>query len=368
MRGAALFGVLVVNLVNAFRVSFLTQLVPVEPPEGLLDRAAAAFVQYVLAGKAVTLFAFLFGLGLAVQWERMQAAGRGAGRLARRLLVLLAFGTAHLTLVWNGDILTEYALVGLFLLPLLGAPDRTLRRWAVAFLVVHLALPVFAVAALPDTERLRLLLAEGNRVYGSGTWSEVREFSLREWQIVLPLLATLVPQTFALFIAGVLVWRRGIFQDPGAHRPFLARTAAIGIALGALATALAGFPEWMGTHPVLLLVSLFSASLAPLVLAMGYGAALLLAFQTAAGARLAAWLAPAGRMAFTNYIVQSLVFSWVFFGYGLGLYNRMGAAVTLGFGISFFAAQMAFSAWWLSRHRYGPLEWLWRTLTYGRVP
>jgi uncharacterized protein len=70
-------------------------------------------------------------------------------------------------------------------------------------------------------------------------------------------------------------------------------------------------------------------------------------------------------MAFTNYILQSLIFGWIFYGYGLGYFGRLGAAETLILGAAVYAAQMAVSAWWLGRYRFGPIEWLWRTMMYG---
>jgi len=86
---------------------------------------------------------------------------------------------------------------------------------------------------------------------------------------------------------------------------------------------------------------------------------------TSGGRTILGWAAPLGRMAFTNYVSQSVIFGWVFYGYGLGLFGQLGAATALSFGIVVYAAQAIFSKWWLRHHRFGPLEWLWRTLMYG---
>ena len=83
------------------------------------------------------------------------------------------------------------------------------------------------------------------------------------------------------------------------------------------------------------------------------------------GKRLLGWAAPLGRMAFTNYLAQSVILGWIFYGYGLGLFGRLGVANALTIGIAVYAGQVVFSAWWLRRYRYGPVEWLWRTLMYG---
>ena len=106
-------------------------------------------------------------------------------------------------------------------------------------------------------------------------------------------------------------------------------------------------------------------SLAPVVLALGYGAGVLVLTQLPVTGRLLSAFAPIGRMAFTNYLMQSAVFGFVFFGYGLGQFGRMDATLAFALGVAVYIAQMLLSAWWLRRYRFGPIEWLWRTLMYG---
>ena len=102
------------------------------------------------------------------------------------------------------------------------------------------------------------------------------------------------------------------------------------------------------------------------LLAGGYGAAIILATDRPVGRKLLAWAAPVGRMAFTNYLLQSVIFGWVFYGYGLGLFGKLGVADALAIGIGVYVLQAALSAWWLRRHLYGPVEWLWRGAMYGK--
>jgi uncharacterized protein len=368
VRGAALYGVLVVNLMDAFRVPLLGAIVLTQTYEGI-DQWASLFVRHVLQGKAVALFAFLFGLGMAVQYERRIAAGEGVGRLARRMLVLGVFGVLHLLFVWNGDILSQYAFCGLLLLPLLSADEGKLARWFWGLLFLHFTVPMVAVVTWPDTETLRRLYEQADRIYSMGSWGEVRIHSYVEFLVLLPMFASTLPETLCLFVAGMIAWRRGYFQRPGEHLPFLRRAAVAGIAIGAVMTMLGSDSRWVRDDAIgAALLQLFTASASPLILAMGYAAALLLYLHAHPAGAVARFLAPAGRMAFTNYIVQSLAFSWIFFGHGLGFINRLGPAAALAFGTAFFALQALASRGWLARHRYGPLEWLWRTLTYGRPP
>jgi uncharacterized protein len=106
-------------------------------------------------------------------------------------------------------------------------------------------------------------------------------------------------------------------------------------------------------------------SLAQLVLAGGYGAAIVVLADHPGARKIVGWAGPLGRMAFTNYIVQSFILSWIFYRFGLGLFGRLSLAESLAIAILIYAAQAAFSAWWLRRYRFGPIEWLWRSLMYG---
>ena len=105
--------------------------------------------------------------------------------------------------------------------------------------------------------------------------------------------------------------------------------------------------------------------LGTILLALGYGAAIIGIANLESGKRLLGWAAPLGRMAFTNYLAQSVIFGWIFYGYGLGLFGRLGVTSALAIGVAVYIGQVFFSAWWLRRYRYGPVEWLWRTLMYG---
>lgn len=368
LRGLALFGVLAVNLLIALRTPIFESYLPARPSFEGADRAADLFMRYVLQGKALTLFAFLFGAGLAIQWERIAAQGEGPYRLFRRLGVLLAFGLAHLLLVWNGDILTEYALLGFVATPLVAAGPSRLLRWAFALFAISVLLSLLPWPAIPDPGMLAIENEVASRIYSSGTWLEIRDYSLRELEITQPMLLYLHPQTLGLFLLGAWAWRTGLLRDPAGHRRLLHAIALGGLAGGAVLTHLGNTEAWMPATPLGAVLLFPSFSLAPVVLAMGYAAALLLALQHVRVRRALAIFAPAGRMAFSNYIAQSLVFTTLFFGYGLGLMGRVGPAAALALGAAVYAVQVAWSAAWLRRHRFGPLEWLWRTLTYGRMP
>ena len=116
---------------------------------------------------------------------------------------------------------------------------------------------------------------------------------------------------------------------------------------------------------LLLTIVAASTSLAPVTLALSYGAFIIGLVSTQFASKLLAWAAPLGRMVFTNYLAQSLIFGWVFYGYGLGLFGQVGTSAALSFGVAVYAAQAILSLWWLKWHTFGPVEWVWRSLMYG---
>jgi uncharacterized protein len=340
IRGLALYGVLVVNLVSSFRDSIFVYLQPLPAATPAPDRLAMEFIELALQGKALSLIAMLFGVGLAIQHERFAERGR-AELMSRRLLVLLAFGLAHLLLVWNGDILAQYAVAGLIVARFLDRPAAALGKAAAWMFALSLLAPLAPWTALwPDPEGMQASAIEAARVYANGSYAQIRAYSIAEFLALFSIQAMLFPQTLGLFFLGAWAWRSGLAARPDEHRRALAAIAAVAL--------------------------LFAVN-APVILAIGYGTGLLLLLESGAARRLLAPVVAAGRMAFTNYIAQSLVFTTIFFGYGFGLFGRLGIAEALALGTAVYGLQVAASAWWLRHWRFGPLEWLWRSLTYGQA-
>jgi uncharacterized protein len=366
LRGLALFGVMAINLVYGFRISPLRmaqpELLPDPLPASPLDQVLDVVLGLFIAGKAVTIFSLLFGVGLAIQAERLRRTGRPLGLLLRRLLMLLAIGLAHLVLIWIGDILTLYALAGLVALPFLFAPRWLLAAGAVFFLAVNFAMALLQLQPVPDAEWLRIHLVEADRLYGSGGFLDVLALRLHELPYFMPVQLAGLPRTVAMFLFGALVWRLGILQQPLSYRRIFITAAWLGMIAGIVFTIVViGSELAQISQSGIMLV----ADLSVLALALGYSAVILLIACGPRGRKLLAWAAAVGRMAFTNYLTQSVIFSFVFYGYGLGLFNRMGVAAALALGIAVYAVQAVVSAWWLRRHRFGPVEWLWRTAMYG---
>jgi uncharacterized protein len=355
VRGVALFGVLVVNVLTAFRISLFQQFLRDPPHEANgLDRFVESLVSFGFEMKAFSLFSILFGLGLAMQFERFSRSGHPFYFLGRRLIALLVFGAIHLLLIWNGDILTEYALAGLVVLPLLRLSRSSLAAIAVGVLTLYGVLAVLPpLVPSPGPGALAQHVADANNVLAHGSFLEILKFEFREIELLLPLHVSVFPRTVGLFVFGALIWRSGVIQQVRDSDGVFGFVAAIGILVGVTLTSRAGDP--------------FLQRLAPVVLAIGYGSLIVWIAQIEGIRPLLAPFASVGRMAFTNYILQSVVFSCIFLGYGFGLFGRMGAALALLLVAIVYSLQAAFSTFWLSRFQFGPLEWLWRTITYNRI-
>jgi uncharacterized protein len=323
LRGVALFGVMAINLVMEFRISIFEQFLGPKTLASPVDRAIETILTQAVELKAFALFSLLFGAGLAIQFDRLTNSERRISLLMRRLAVLLVFGVIHLCLIWNGDILTEYALAGLIVLPFLSGPRWLLTLSALAFLALYLAMQAFPPAGLfPSRAAIWRDVMDANRIYATGGLLDVSAFRVREIPLIASLHAFVFLRTIGLFLVGALAWRSGILQNVRG----LLVIAPLCIGFGAALI-------YIGREP-----------LGTILLALGYGAAILGIASFEHGKRLLGWAAPLGRMAFTNYVAQSLIFGWIFYGYGLGLFGRLGITQALAIGITVYGRHRW--RWW----------------------
>lgn len=177
------------------------------------DRFVEAFVSLGLELKAFALFSFPFGVGLAIQFERLSIRGQAIYWLGRRLAVLLVIGLVHLLFIWNGDILTQYALAGFLVLPFLRAPLWVLAVGFTGLLAFYVAMPqLHSPIPLPSEATLQQHVTQANRVYATGGIGEIWRSSLRELPPFAPLHIYIFPRTIALFLLGAFAWRIGLLR------------------------------------------------------------------------------------------------------------------------------------------------------------
>ncbi|HRF83728.1 MAG: DUF418 domain-containing protein [Xanthomonadales bacterium] len=383
LRGVAIFGILVGNMVVFSGYGFLSPAERAALPTPAGDAVAMFLIHVLVDGKFYSLFSLLFGFGFAVQMRRAQAQGGDFPRLfRRRLLGLFLIGLLHAVFVWSGDILMLYAMLGLLLLPLRQLDDRTLLRAVAACLLLPslaylgmlaagvgnpFAPPVDPAAAAEGPDLFALMLAGFRGDSWAGAWRSNLIQLAGRWVDLF--LSVRFPKVLAMFLLGFWLGRRGIGIDPVRDRPLLRRTVAIGLLVGIPAnTAMA----WLMGRGVYLPASLpglaqvAAATVGIPLLTLAYAAAVVLAFHAPASRRPMSCFAPPGRMALSNYLMHSVVMTWVFYGWGLGWYGRIGPALTTPLALLTCVAQIGLSAVWLSRFRFGPVEWLWRSFTYRR--
>lgn len=382
LRGWALLGIMLANMMVFSGFVFMPDEQRGTLPLAGFDDALELFLEWLVIGKFYALFSLLFGIGFAIQIGRLEQRGEGTGRYLRRLFVLFLFGIAHLLLLWMGDILALYALMGAALLLFRRASDRALLVWAVvlwAFPILWAAAaqfggfrpdePIFG-AAIRYFTSAGLDLSRGPiALYQSADFATHLRGNPGEALIRLADLLSQMRFTkvLGMFLIGLWVGRRAVHADAAAHRPLLRRVAKVGLGLGLpLSAVKAVLMMWPGDRPGIEFAGEVFYCLGTPTLALGYAAAFTLLWL---GARrgLAEIAVPAGRMALTNYLMQSVLQGAIFYGWGLGLIGRYGLLIVLPLSAAIFALQIAYSRWWLARYRFGPAEWLWRSATYGRL-
>jgi uncharacterized protein len=379
LRGLALFGILTANM-RAFNAPVDAYMHIGVLFHGRADVIAEGVVDAVFQGKFISIFSFLFGLGFAMQMSRAEA--RGVGFLSfypRRLAALALFGIIHGMLIWSGDILFTYALSGTVLLFFRKRSQKTLLIWAGSLIATPIVVstiflgvyyspfrPHWMAPKPVDMHKLHTIID----IYAHGSLWQIMVQNFVAWKNDLPTQAFAIYSS-GLFMLGLWTWRQGIVQRLDDYAPILRRAAAWCLPLGFagslyVAICKAVIPPGTFTLPGWFAQVLWLPS--SHVLAAGYMAGLALLFLKAPWRRLMLPFAAVGRMALTDYLMQSLLWTTFFYHYGTGLYGQVGPAVGFVIGIPFFAAQVLFSNWWLSRYRFGPMEWLWRGMTYGVFP
>ena len=325
----------------------------------------------------------LFAFGFALQ---LMKADSGPGFLltyVRRLAILFVIGMAH-ALFYDGDILMDYAMLGLVLIAFRNVPIPVLLSAAVLLLA---AFPIGNMIVSLDAadqfagDQQSMSLAE--RRIDHPYLGSVLDVITANAHAIPPRIWSGVhnPESslafFAMFLIGYATGRSRVLHRPGNHLALLRRICVTGLVVG-VASALG---EWFlsaqlgygvfrnntATIPVQFLGDALFAY-GSTMLALGYAAGIVLLVQGNRLALITRWLQNLGRMALTVYLSGTLMFTLLFYGYGFGMLFLLGPTATLGYARLFFAIQVAFCTWWLNRYRFGPAEWVWRALTYGQRP
>lgn len=383
LRGLALFGILIVNLA-AFKAPVwarpsIDHLIHDAP----LHRTAEILIFVFAGGKFFILLAFLLGIGIGWQIQRCEERGKAPRRfIARRMIILFLFGCLHISLLWIGDILLPLALTGLLGLLFARTRDRTLRiTGTIVYLggvAIFAGLMVF-YSYLIQTEDFQEYYGEGLRrfdeilhIYRNGSWAEIAAVRLGTgWQLYFKNGLVMGPSMLAFLLWGMLAARR---LSPASFREDITRKfgprAFLALLLAGIlfntASTLALFGAGLPADPGLAYYfTLIFYTLGTPLLTLAYVTGIALWWsESARPSFLCTGLAAVGRTALSNYLLQSVIGTTLFYGYGFGLYGHLGIAWIPVLAVVIFTFQMILSRYWLTRFRYGPAEWLWRSLTY----
>ena len=364
LRGFALALVLLVHLRDFSLYGFLGQEAQALLPTARWDSIIGPVLIVLFKWKAITIFTLLFGVSFALQLNRIDSASRFSGFFVRRLFVLLLIGIVH-GIFWFGDILRYYAVMGLFLLPTTRLRPRTLVLIGIIIALFPWTLfdsltPFSNGGAVAWEELLQSTLT----AFAGSSISEMLRANVHyDWSILSS------DWSFPLAMLGRLIISAAIGRSAALARPreharswlwLLMVTMPVGIGL----TAFAFVMDERKVPPILHPSIRGAASLS---LGLAYIAIFLLLFQLPTWQRWTSSLIAIGRMAVTNYLLQTLIAIILFYGVGFGIGPRFGLIGTLPFFAAIFGLQIVFSYWWLNRFYFGPIEWIWRCLSYGFV-
>ncbi|PWW40381.1 uncharacterized protein DFO83_102199 [Idiomarina loihiensis] len=388
LRGFSLLGILLMNM--AFFQSPLTTIsLGVEGNESGIDYAIAWSLFVFAEGKFYTMFSLLFGIGFVIFYDRAkQKSNLPKWLFFRRIIVLGLIGVAHAVFVWAGDILFIYSIAGLFLLFFVRTSASRLWKWGLFFIALPVALLWLSAVSIHsssqsseeiqqyqiDVNEMQSSLSEvasfASEAYATGVYEKVTEARIEEFALIFSSEIVFTISTFlGLFLLGAALSRSGVFtsSEPQTkvYNKLLIWGGIPGISAALYASALPATEMILPTVNAALLYSLMQIS--SLGLCVAYMAFIALMFcRNKKQNCILKNMAPAGRMALTNYLLQSLCFTTLFYGYGFGLYGELGRFEMMLLALAFWLCQLTLSQWWLQYFNYGPFEWLWRLATYGR--
>ena len=381
LRGFALSGILIINAMSILAVRGSTPAFTVDIP--FADRALQDLILIFVESKFFTLFSLLFGIGFAIQIQSAEKQGNAfLPRILRRMAGLLLFGLLHIFLLWDGDILVIYAITGTLLIAFRKTGYSRIRKWAVSLLaipgVLVLIIFIYTLAAR--------LSQSGADTFAKADASLAKEFAntdatqkllqngfiegigerVNTYLNLSPLLFSRIPTVLAMFLIGMYLGRSNFIRQLPDKIAILKKFRFWGLTVGfALMFLIVLGTKFLPTVSALIAIIEDQYFAGP-ILCLGYASALTLSFLGNPNRKLYGYFSKVGRMALTNYLTQSLVLTFLSYGWGLGLALKLNGFQVLAISFLLYVAQIIFSGFWLSKFKYGPLEWLWRCITYWK--
>jgi uncharacterized protein len=403
LRGFAILGILLLNMREySFPHGFNTIYLEMFP--GMINKIVYWGSVFFFQSKLATMLSILLGLGMAVQVARAQEKGKPfTGFYARRMFFLLLIGVVHDLVLFPGLILPIFSVMGFFLLFFQKRSRKTVFTWFIIFSLLPIMITAVRYgirrAAAPPPANTQIV--QNHDKTSSSTQQDVKKqreekrrqkrwdrcnetidtfrngnyfdmvrhrFDVLRKQTV-PIIIFWGWATLGLFLLGVWIWQKGILQDIEGHLKFLRRTLWLSLAVGLVSTSIASLMRFVLTLPSNLfftIITLLSRIAGATALCLFFMSAVVLLTRKEKWKRFLMPLAAVGRLAFSNYVFQTLLCTTLFSSYGFKMFGKTGPVVNLLLIFIVWAIQVPLSVWWSRRFRFGPVEWLWRSLTYGK--
>jgi uncharacterized protein len=374
LRGTAIFGILLVNMKSFSGPDSPIRALSYEYFDQSYNVWTNVLLEFFVQGNFITMFSFLFGFGIILMSERAAANNRSfVPVFLRRQFVLLLFGAVHVLFFWYGDILVTYAAVGIIMLLFYRMPKKALLMTGLVMITVYsLFMTILTYdywtsgAAIINQETLNAQheseIQQSIMIYSEGTYKEILQERIREWTDLNSYFLFFLFGLLPMFLFGAYAAKRRRFENRTLWKLWWI-TLLLGH--GSKMFAVIFFPikgeDWRYDTAMS-----WGYEFGGAMMSIFYICTIVLLYRNGKFKRLFNMFKITGRMAFTNYLTQSVVSTFIFYSYGAGLYGDYGPFAGVIIAVIIFSLQVLFSMWWLKNYYMGPLEWIWRTLTYGK--
>jgi uncharacterized protein len=371
LRGFAIFSIMLLHNLEHFDYWYF----PEQLPQWMkaLDGKIWETMFFLFSGKSYAIFSLLFGLTFFIQFNNQQKKGNDFnGRFIWRMFLLLLFGIIN-SLFYEGDILTFYAIIGIVLVPVRHLSNTIVFVIALIFMVqpVELGKLVYILCnpdyVLPD-KASNMYFAQIGQYLGGGTFIEAIKGNITNGKTAVVYWVWengRVFQTAGLFMFGLILGRTNKFVSSDENHKFWSKTLVYSIVAFLVLNILKGaFPGIFKSEPLVVEAQLIVGLWANFAFMLIWVALIVVLFQKIAANKLLNVFSPMGRMSMSNYVMQSVIGAFVYYGFGFGLYKYTGATYSLVIGFCLFILQLLFCRWWLQKHKHGPLEYIWHKATW----
>jgi uncharacterized protein len=374
MRGVAILGILLANIV-AYGTSDSMNLFDFETPPGGSEAWVSAFYAAFISGKFRSMLAILFGVGMYLQWRKMRLVeGAWPKKYFRRMGFLLLFGLVHAIFIFFGDILFLYSLVAMLACLFADLAREIIRKICIVLLGIWLAVGLciapaaigfsFWIASKGSVDGMDFEMLGGiTEAYATGTYLQVIQANLAMFAIMLASFVPFLPFMAGLFLLGFLLASNGVLAEPSKHKSTLRKMLIVGFAIGLPLNAV-GF--LLVNTPAVFAYQVAVDFSFSILLGIGYLAVIAIWVERGWFKALQNVLAKVGRVAFTCYIMQSVLAMFIFQGWALGLYDQLDQVGLFAVVLFIWTINILFAVLWLKHFSMGPIEWAWRCLSLGK--